>query len=459
MESTKFLTVATSRTSDIFGSHFCQTIESKLDLIRRKIQERCTTTQELFSALRRIKPGDSRFISLPDFQNVLVKFGVFISKEETKDIFKLFDSQKMGSVDFDAFSRWVTTDSKIILSKQRRVTENVLLPSVGVETVQSRLLKAVDIVQFGNGSRSIDYMKFLTEFSQIKGVQFSEKELRNIFQLLDCSNVGAIDFYDLVQYSKFGTIPAVESAKPQVVFDTNNVPSLAVCIYRVCGNNNNTLAKCFSRLPKKSPLKLTFKEFFNYLQTEGLGSNKKDAENLYLALGGDEVKSADIALLLDTLKTIEYQAKKDAELLIRKSKNKSKVIRESSVNTDEAVDSEESKVRGLSRASTAALCADKEVDLSTMRAERNLREALRKSFAVVKEQLKHADSEHCGFIRPEVLLSIINKYCISICVEDFRFLLQKVRLLLLIAFIASYCIYCFLLHLLLLIAFIASYCV
>jgi len=52
-----------SRTSDIVGSFTKTDIESYLTLIRRKIQEKVSTTQDLITHIRRNKVGESGHVT------------------------------------------------------------------------------------------------------------------------------------------------------------------------------------------------------------------------------------------------------------------------------------------------------------------------------------------------------------------------------------------------------------
>ncbi|RYY83156.1 hypothetical protein EON63_11880 [archaeon] len=67
-----------SRTSDIFGSHMRTDLESYLTLIRRKIQEKCATTAELISQIRRFKIGESAHVTPNEFRYTLIKFGIIL---------------------------------------------------------------------------------------------------------------------------------------------------------------------------------------------------------------------------------------------------------------------------------------------------------------------------------------------------------------------------------------------
>lgn len=56
------------RTSDQFGSHERKDLDSYLTLIRRKIQEKCATTQDLIQQIRRNKIGDSGHVTPNEFR-------------------------------------------------------------------------------------------------------------------------------------------------------------------------------------------------------------------------------------------------------------------------------------------------------------------------------------------------------------------------------------------------------
>lgn len=57
-----------TRTSDIFGGHIRKDLDSYLALIRRKIQEKCATTQDLIQSIRRNKIGDSGHVTPNEFR-------------------------------------------------------------------------------------------------------------------------------------------------------------------------------------------------------------------------------------------------------------------------------------------------------------------------------------------------------------------------------------------------------
>jgi hypothetical protein len=69
-----------NKTSDVFGSHQKTDIDSHLALIRRKIQERCSTTTELIQTIRRNKISDSIHVTPNEFRFTLIKFGIIFDQ-------------------------------------------------------------------------------------------------------------------------------------------------------------------------------------------------------------------------------------------------------------------------------------------------------------------------------------------------------------------------------------------
>lgn len=67
-----------SRTSDVLGSHIKTDLDSYLTLIRRKVQEKCSTTVELMSTIRRFKTNDVGHVTPNEFRYTLIKFGIIL---------------------------------------------------------------------------------------------------------------------------------------------------------------------------------------------------------------------------------------------------------------------------------------------------------------------------------------------------------------------------------------------
>jgi hypothetical protein len=66
--------------------------------------------------------------------------------------------------------------------------------------------------------------------------------------------------------------------------------------------------------------------------------------------------------------------------------------------------------------------------VSTSRADRHLRDAIRKCYKELKAEIELADSGQTGFITPEALFPILVKRCTPLTFQDFRFIIQQVFL-------------------------------
>lgn len=85
-----------SRTSDVLGSHVKHDLDSYLTLIRRKIQEKCGSTQDLIHHIRRNKVTDKIHVTPTEFRFTLIKFGVILPQVLVDRVFSVFDSDRSG---------------------------------------------------------------------------------------------------------------------------------------------------------------------------------------------------------------------------------------------------------------------------------------------------------------------------------------------------------------------------
>jgi hypothetical protein len=67
--------------------------------------------------------------------------------------------------------------------------------------------------------------------------------------------------------------------------------------------------------------------------------------------------------------------------------------------------------------------------MSIGRADRHLRQSIRKSYKIVKHEIAEADPTCSGFIPADSLYQILVKRCTPLTFQDFRFLTQQVRVI------------------------------
>jgi hypothetical protein len=91
------------RTSDTLGSCYSTDISSYLNLIVRKITEKCGTCQELMNAIRRVKLSDNSYVTPNEFRYTLIKFGVTLPQTVVDAVFNVFDSDRSGTMDFGEY--------------------------------------------------------------------------------------------------------------------------------------------------------------------------------------------------------------------------------------------------------------------------------------------------------------------------------------------------------------------
>ena len=97
----------TATTSEVFGSFTKSDLESQLSLIRRKVQEKCGSIQELMAQVRRTKVGEGNSVTPIEFRYTLAKFGIIMNQTEVSRVFNVFDSDRSGTMDFDEFAMWI----------------------------------------------------------------------------------------------------------------------------------------------------------------------------------------------------------------------------------------------------------------------------------------------------------------------------------------------------------------
>ena len=95
------------RTSDSFGYHTRTDVDSYLALVRRRVQEKCNTTNELIQMIRRNKCTAGTAITPTELRFVFLKFNVVLDQPTVDKIFKVFDTDNSGTIDFDEIAMWI----------------------------------------------------------------------------------------------------------------------------------------------------------------------------------------------------------------------------------------------------------------------------------------------------------------------------------------------------------------
>lgn len=371
-----------SRTSDVFGSHLKTDIDSYLTLIRRKIQEKCATTMELITQIRRFKIGESGHVTPNEFRFTLIKFGIILSQPLVDRIFNVFDSDRSGTMDFDEFAMWImNSEFRPAMKKVHEVKDSprTLLRKKFLECVRQH--EKV----FRNMKKQVSFLEFVSDITR-KNMDLTERETRSVFQILDPKDTGFIDSAALLKWAETGRFEEAGRKPSMEVASEIKARSLEELIAKVVGRNSRQLESSFAHIKHGEGIKIPFDEFRRCLLNAGVGKNLHDVRQLFNALSreaGGQV--ADIDLFFKSLSPIISDPVSEVSM---------KPI------------------------PTSTVCSS--------RADRHLRESLRKSFKEVRAEIEAMDPTGSGYVDAEQLYKILVKRCMPLTFQDFRFILQQV---------------------------------
>lgn len=369
-----------SRTSDIHGSHINTDMDSYLTLIRRKVQEKCATTVELITQIRRNKIGESGHVTPNEFRFTLIKFGLIFPQPLVDRIFNVFDSDRSGTMDFDEFAMWIM-NSEFKPAFEKKASSDVVSPR---SNLRKKLQTVVNLNRkaFTNMKQQISFLQFVADINRL-ALPLSDEECRRIYLVLDPKDTGFIDSSALLTWADTGRIETKrEVSKPPDI----KVTGLEDLISKVIGRNNRQLQSAFSHIQLGTGTKISFDEFRRCLLNAGVGKNPHHCRQLFMALGGNSGGLADIDLLFNKLAPVI-----------------------------------DDPTTAVSLKPTAAK------SISTSRADRRLRDALRKCFDIVKSDIEAADSAGSGYIDAERLFKILVHRCLPLTFQDFRFIVQQIK--------------------------------
>lgn len=378
-----------ARTSDIFGSHVRTDLEAYLSLIRRKIQAKCGTTQDLIQQIRRNKIGDSGHVTPNEFRYTLIKFGVILPQPLVDRIFNVFDSDRSGTMDFDEFAMWIMNSEfrpPIVETEPPAVTK-ARITNRENEKLRVKLNKCIKLNDaiFRALKRSVSFTEWVSLINR-GNMPMTEREARAVFMLFDPTDTGFMGTNHLLKWAETGdlTPPPPSASSKEIIRDI----SLKEAIRKVAGKNLQMVERSFAHMPFNKGSKIPFEEFRRCLLTNGLGRNILETRQLFNALGGKQ-GTADIDQLMRevTDKNIRGPVDPQAAVSMKKERNQ-----------------------------TSNLSA----------ADRALREALRKSYGPIKAAIEQQDRAGTGFIDATELHKVLLKLCIPLTFQDFRYTIEHI---------------------------------
>lgn len=298
-------------------------------------------------------------------------------------IFNVFDSDRSGTMDFDEFAMWIMN------SEFRPLDDSIDPVAVKAEAEQKvkdklreKLIKCIEQHKsiFSTFKKSISFQEWISAVGRAS-MPITEREARAIFMLFDADDTGFVTPKHLILWAQTGNLtPPPPSRDPN-----KEVKPLTIdeALFKVAGKDLIAVKESFAHLPINMNVRIKFEEFRRCLLGNGLGRNVVDTRALFVAIGGDS-GSGDIDLLRGHLRVN---------------------VDNSSVLTKKA----------------------KPQYVKSSHADRRVREALRKSFQELKENVHAIDPANNGFVPVEALHKLMLKLSVPISFQDFRYIIQHVE--------------------------------
>lgn len=388
-------------TSDSIGGHERHDLDSYLALVRRKVQEKFATTLELITHIRKNRNSAAGHVTPNEFRYTLIKFGVILPPAMSDEIFRIFDTDRSGSINFDEFAMWVMNSE--FKPKDKHVQNSRPREELLREKFAKWAAKHPDLVRGQLNSPKIPFSKFFEAINR-KFSRMTEPEVRDLFAILDPHRTGYVDGEVAMNWINTGRVE--KPVKPPVPVRTIPVVPLEEAIAHICGKNLHQLEWCFLTA-EKDPTKwhMPFEEFVRNLAEGGLVHNGDYVKSLFMALGGEARGSgtADIRKLLQTLTPLQ-------ELY---AQEKSRRLTGAGAGGT------------VTRPTSAKLMTDEAARLSRM--DRYLRETMRKVNDLVFNELDSLDPTGKGFVDSEVLRAVVVRFCCPIAPRDFEYIIREIR--------------------------------
>jgi Ca2+-binding EF-hand superfamily protein len=288
-------------------------------------------------------------------------------------------------MDFDEFAMWImNSEFRPIIKKKGKGDDKIDTPRTVLRKKFLNCVKDYSRV-FKAMKKQISFLEFVSDVNRT-GMPLSEKEARTVFQILDPNDSGFIESELLTVWAESGRTHLERSVNSR---SSNAITEkeLKNIVNRAIGRNTRQLENAFAHIKHGSGTKLPFEEFRRCVLNGGGSKNMQDVRDLFMALGGETSGLADIDYFFEILPPIY----KDP--------------------------STEVSVKPTPTAS-----------ISTSRADRRLRDAIRKSFKDVKADIESEDPQGSGYISGEKLYRILEHRCMPMTFQDFRFIVQQVVL-------------------------------
>jgi Ca2+-binding EF-hand superfamily protein len=365
-----------NRTSDIVGSFTKTDLDSYSDLIRRKVQERCQTTQDLMTTIRRIKTGEAGYVTPNEFRFTLIKLGITLPQKVVNDLFNRFDSDGSGTMDFDEFAMWIMNSEFRPQETDASPPAKREPPNMALRTKFSKLF--IEYPAYSSGIKTqFTFLELVSEITRKRISSISERDVRSMFMIMDRKKTNSVDMRSVKRWAETGTCETPPASAKALV-----VPNLREALTKVCGKTPELIVKGFEYA--RGLKNVHFEEFRRSLLACGLGQRQEDVKNLFIAIGGAG-GSGDVDRLLAAAEALPTGAPAHAGM-----------------KTHEASFSVSS------------------------RADRKLRQSIRITYEQLRRAFEISDSMNTGYISVDIFFNILQKHCMQTSMQDFRYMMRKV---------------------------------
>lgn len=334
-------------------------------------------------------------------------------------------------MDFDEFAMWIMNSEfrpAIKSSKEEEEMNNTKKYSSQKQEDELKS-KLKNIMQdypliFLNMKKKITYLEFIADISRVN-LPLTEKEARLIFHYLDPNDKGQIEsklfkiwtestkkhFDDYLRRKnrsrnndnddekdsdKGGNLDSDSDSEDNIARAFKQ-KSLKEQLLLVIGRNTRQLENSFAHI-RENNVFIPYEEFLRCVLNCGINCNKK--------------------LLRILFNNLSEETDRENNIRPDLSKNKKKLI---SITTFF-----NNLLPIIDDAGTVLTSNKQHNSILASRAERHLKESMRKSFKVVKNDLEKEDPNNTGYVTSDVLYKIILKRCIPLSYEDFRWILVNI---------------------------------
>ena len=418
-------------TSDVIGSHVRTDLDSCLELVRRKVQSKASTTQELITHIRRNRSGETGFVTPNEFRFVLIKLGVILPPGMADQVFNTFDTDRSGSINFDEFATWVMNSEFKPIQRGGKHINELTYEDTLRNKFNNWYKKHPDLAAM-LGSKMV--FSAFKDVVNKKFLRFTEPDLKEIFRIIDTQHTGFIDGSDVLNWAtksnlvvnRESELSPIKSIDNNFINDAttltsveNSMPTTVEnAIIDICGKDVQRMEWAFmplvSRIGNKEvPIMVKFDEFHRNLLDEGIGREKGKIRNLFHLLKyGKTIDVVNIKKLLDILpgliETVTEQIVRDDEM---KAKSHSTLFEDFNSN----------------HIPTRSFHNHMETESSRIaKVDRVIREMMRHCYEPIKREFEISDPKATGFVDIAVFQRIVNKFCLQLTEFDFNIILKQV---------------------------------